>query len=532
MAGARLEIIGVPGQHPLPADGADFTIGRLKTNHLSVLSSEVSRVHAAIRTDEAGRFTLRDCNSRFGTFLNDTQIEERLLTDGDRIRLGREGGPELLFLLREERAPGDTTTRTIGEFRQIAALLEGLRALGSGRVLEEVLTLVLDSAIDVAGAQRGFVMLADEKGQLEFTLARGRGKTTLPGRDFAASRKIPHDVFRTGVTQIARNLEGEPDHARTAIIGIRTVICVPLRVVRFADAASDPDSEQRRIGVLYLDSREESAFVSSWVGSTVETLATEAAVAIESARLYRQSLENARLEQEMRIAAEIQQALLPKRVPAGRHFVASAASVPTRSIGGDFFDYLELPDGQVGFVLGDVAGKGPPAALLSALMQGMFAFAAEGSRGPADTIARLNLALFRRGFESRFVTLFAGVLAADGMLTYCNAGHNPPLLFGRDRVRRLDVGGPVVGLLESVTFDEEAVRLAHGESVVVFSDGISEAENAVGEEYGDERILAAVQRSAASPPSEIVEQLFADVRQFCGRLPQTDDMTALVIRYE
>jgi phosphoserine phosphatase RsbU/P len=268
------------------------------------------------------------------------------------------------------------------------------------------------------------------------------------------------------------------------------------------------------------------------VGNTVEMLATEAAVAIENARLYRQSLDNARLEQELRIAAEIQQALLPKWVPSGRRFAASAATVPTRSIGGDFFDYLELPDGQVGFVLGDVAGKGPPAALLSALMQGMLAFAAEGPRGPAETIARLNRALFRRGIESRFVTLFYGALAEDGALTYCNAGHNPPLVFGRHRVRRLDVGGPIVGMFEDAAFDEEAVRLAAGESVAVFSDGIVEAQNEAGEEYGDERILAAVQPYVGSAPGEMVEQLFLSVRRFCGILPQHDDMSVLVFKYD
>jgi sigma-B regulation protein RsbU (phosphoserine phosphatase) len=531
MKQARLEVVGAPGAHPLPTDSAEFTIGRLKTNHLSLPGAEVSRVHAKITRDEEGRFTLRDCGSRFGTFVNDGRIAERVLADGDRIRLGEHSGPELVFLhQRDERTPEETATRTIGELRQIAALLEGLRALGTGRVLEDVLALVVDSAIEVAGAERGFIMLANENGVLEFTLARGRGGLTLPGSDFAASRKVPQDVFQTGLARVVRNLEGAPEHARTALLGIRAVVCVPLRVIRFLDAAAAPDTQERRIGVLYLDSRKET-LLSSWVGSTVETLATEAAVAIENARLYRQSVENVRLQQELRIAAEIQRALFPKMMPAGQHFTASAATVPTRSIGGDFFDYLELPGGQVGFVLGDVAGKGPPAALLSALMQGMFAFASEGTRGPAGTIARLNRALFLRGVESRFVTLFHGALAEDGSLTYCNAGHNPALLFGRNRVRKLDVGGPIVGMLEDARFDEEAVRLAPGESVVVFSDGISEAHNAAGEEYGEDRILAVVQRHAGSVPQEMVDQLFVDVRQFCGPLPQRDDMTALVIQY-
>ena len=167
------------------------------------------------------------------------------------------------------------------------------------------------------------------------------------------------------------------------------------------------------------------------------------------------------MEQEMRIAAEIQQALLPKMARAGAFFARPPRRLPCRSIGGDFYDYVDLPGGALGFALGDVAGKGPPAALLSAMMQGIFAAQAATSDSPSQTISRVNLALYRRGIESRFVTLMYGVLDPDGRLTYCNAGHNPPLILSRSgaapTVRRLECGGPIVGLFEGATFDEETV---------------------------------------------------------------------------
>ena len=155
----------------------------------------------------------------------------------------------------------------------------------------------------------------------------------------------------------------------------------------------------------------------------------------------------------------------------------------------DFFDYIDRTDGALVFALGDVAGKGPAAALLGALMQG--SLAAEGSVGaaPAATITTVNSALVRRGIQGRFVTLFYAVLYPDGRLLYCNAGHNAPILVTKTGVDRLETGGMVVGLFDGVPFAEGTVNLQPDDYLVIFSDGVSEAMNAAGEEYGDERLL-------------------------------------------
>jgi sigma-B regulation protein RsbU (phosphoserine phosphatase) len=242
-------------------------------------------------------------------------------------------------------------------------------------------------------------------------------------------------------------------------------------------------------------------------------------------------MEKARMEQEMRIAAEIQQALLPKAGRTGAFFRAAAASLPCRSIGGDFYDYVDPADGSFGFALGDVAGKGPPAALLSAMMQGIFAAQAAGSDSPSTTIARVNLALYRRGIESRFVTLMYGALYPDGQLTYCNAGHNPPLVVGKNGVRRLERGGPIVGLFESATYEEETIKLTPGDWLIVFSDGVSEAMSAAGEEYGEGRILSVVQQHIALEPQKLLDALFSDVREFARGAAQSDDITGMVVRF-
>ncbi|SRR6266851_1073730 len=535
MPDARLEVTDALGRRIVPIGKEAFGIGRRETNDLRLAGSEVSRDHAEIVT-ASGHFVVRDKQSRYGTYVNDEPVSgDRPLVHGDRIRLGRSGGAELVFLLADTGPPQDkATTTAIGDLRQVAALLDGLRALGSGRVLDDVLALVLDSAIEVTGAERGFIMLATPEDDLEFKLARGRRQQTLPGTTFATSRKIPEGVFRTGDPRILADLlDGDLAnvHMGTVALGIRNVQCVPLKLVRYVDRQADAVADERRIGVLYLDSREKGSFLSGSTRGALETLATEAAVAIENARLYRETMEKAKMDQDMRIAAEIQQALLPKSGHFGAFFRTSASSIPCRSIGGDFYDYVDLPTGAFGFALGDVAGKGPPAALLSAMMQGIFAAQAAASDTPCQTIARVNLALYKRGIESRFVTLMYGSLEPDGRLTYCNAGHNPPLVVGKGGVRRLEVGGPIVGLFEHAVFQEETVRLSSGDWLIVFSDGVSEAMAANGDEYGEERILAVVEKQTDLSPADLLQAIFADVRAFTKGAPQSDDITALVLRY-
>jgi len=540
MPEARLEVTDALGRRVVPIAKAPFEIGRRETNDLRLAGSEVSRDHAEIVTSGDGSYVLKDRASRYGTYVNGDQVTERPLVHGDRIRLGRSGGAEMVFLVTESAPQVEkaSTTTAIGDLRQIAALLEGLRALGSGRVLDDVLSLVMDSAIDVSGAERGFIMLAPTAtSELEFKMARSRGRTTLPGGSFATSRKIPEEVFRTGEPRLVADLlDGELAnvHMGTVALGIRNVLCVPLKLVRYLDKAEAADVErERRIGVLYLDSREKGVLMSSSTRNALETLATEAAVAIENARLYRETMEKARLEQEMRIAAEIQQALLPKMLRSGTFFKAAAASLPCRSIGGDFYDYVDLPAGALGFALGDVAGKGPPAALLSAMMQGIFSAQASTTDSPSQTISRVNLALYRRGIESRFVTLMYGAMRPDGRLTYCNAGHNPPLVISTtgQTIRRLECGGPIVGLFEAATFDEETVSLSPGDWLIVFSDGVSEAMSASGDEYGEGRIVTLVEQHKDMEPKQLLEALFADVREFARGAPQSDDITAMVLQY-
>jgi len=529
----RLIVTDTLGRHIVPIDKPVLTLGRRSETDVRVPGAGVSRAHAEIIT-ENGVYRLRDCASRFGTFVNGERISDHVLVHLDRIKLGQSDDTDIVFVIGDD-APSQerSSVAAVSEIRHMAGLLEGLRALGSGRVLDDVLKLVLDSAIDVTGAERGFIML-DVEGQLEFKLARARGHLTLSGNTFATSRKIPETVFATGQDTIVEDLlDGDLAqlHTGTVALGIRHVLCTPLRLVRYVERLEE-STDDKVIGVLYLDSRERGALRAAATRSALETLSTEAAIAIENARLYREALDRAKLDQELKVAAAIQQSLLPKASRTGTFFTTAGASMPCRSVGGDFFDYVDLPAGGFGFIVGDVAGKGSPAALLAAALIGMFSAEAMYQDSPAIVLTRLNRGLLRRGVEARFLTTFYAMLSTDGSLTYSNGGHNAPVLVTADGVRRLETGGMVLGLFEHVTFEQETLRLSSGDVIVAFSDGVSEALNEAGEEFTDERLLASLDAHRHESPQQLLDGLLADVRTFCGRATSSDDVTIVVVRYD
>lgn len=266
-------------------------------------------------------------------------------------------------------------------------------------------------------------------------------------------------------------------------------------------------------------------------GGLLLQLGTEAGFAMESARLYRATLDRTRQEHELRVAAELQQALLPPARHLGNGFELAAASVPCRAIGGDFFDYFNLSNGGFGLALGDVAGKGPPAALLAAVLQGILAAHVHAGGAPAETLKRVNESLVRRPVESRFATMVYAALLHDGRLTYCNAGHNAPLLIGRRGLLRLEKGGLIVGAFSEATFEQETLQLDSGDTLVMFSDGITEALNSVENEFGDERLLTCVQANQDLAPPILLAYLLETVGQFAAGAAQSDDRTLLVLRY-
>lgn len=242
-------------------------------------------------------------------------------------------------------------------------------------------------------------------------------------------------------------------------------------------------------------------------------------------------LEKALLDSEMKTAAELQRMLFSRSVYHAPFCESAADSVPCRSIGGDFFDFIELPSGALGVAIGDVAGKGPAAALLAAMLQGMFLAEAGSCCGPATVLKRLNQRLLQRHLAPRFATLVYAELSAEGCLVYSNAGHNPPALLAQAGVRRLNAGGPILGAFEDAAFPEETLHLDDQDTLVLFTDGVIEARNPQGEEFGEDRMLACLTSNAGSPPKALLSDVFSGVREFCDHAELKDDATLAITRF-
>jgi len=226
--------------------------------------------------------------------------------------------------------------------------------------------------------------------------------------------------------------------------------------------------------------------------------------------------------------ADTQRSFMPAADYFGIFVHAAAVTHPCHRVGGDFFDYVDT-GWEFHILLGDVCGKGTAAALQAALVQGMLAAELETGAGPATVVAQLNRTLCRRGTGERFVTLFYGVMTRDDRLTYCNAGHCRPMLVTPSEVRRLSVGGLPPGLFAQAQYQEESLEIGAGDTLVVFSDGISEATSR-NQQFGDARIQQIVTTHTGGTVSAILERLMSGARDFShGR--QRDEMTVLVARY-
>jgi sigma-B regulation protein RsbU (phosphoserine phosphatase) len=285
-------------------------------------------------------------------------------------------------------------------------------------------------------------MTAGSDRSLTISNGRARGRIPLPGSAFSTSRKIPEEVYATGEARVISDLlDGDLAnvHMGTVSLGIRHVICVPLL----------PRPQQKPVGVLYLDSREKGSLFSQNTVQALLILAAELGDAVERAALQDLAVERGRLEQEMRIGAEVQAELSPDINRSGSFYEAVGRVIPCRAVGGDFLQATDVGSDRVMIMIGDVAGKGTAAGLLASFLLGVVDAKDVAHATAADVVASINRTLVGRRVKTSFSTIFFATCDADGSLQYCNAGQNPPILLTGGAIRRPETGGPVLGLFDA-----------------------------------------------------------------------------------
>jgi serine phosphatase RsbU (regulator of sigma subunit) len=517
-------------------DHYPFTIGRRTDRDLVMADPRVSREHAQFVRETDGTY-VTDQGSRHGTFVNGVRVERQKLSRNDRVEFGAQGSAYVLF--SPDRSPSSAAQQFLSQFstwkpasgagsdlEMLNVFLEAARKLNTSGVLDDVLHTLLEAALRLTHAERGFVFLRRPDGELY--LAAGRDKK---GERITDDSTISRSVLRDAAESASEFLVTDTDDTgklagRQSVLAhnLHSVICIPLRKTVIQDKATEknePD-EANVQGVLYLDAHFLSGKLSSVSHDILRTIANGAAALVENAALVQAEDAAKRYRQELAIAAEIQQRLMTVTVPDVPYAKVNALSYACKDIGGDFFDLVYTENG-LSLIVADVSGKGVSAAVVASILQGMLYSQLARDSTLADMVAAVNRFLCEKVGGQKYATLVVARLTGSGEMELINCGHVPPLLVSGDTVHRLEEGNLPVGLVPGVEFHATRLQLKPGDRLLLVTDGVTEAENAHGEFFGNERLEACSRDGFAA-----IEQAVNDFR---GETPLTDDCTITEMVY-
>jgi len=526
-----------------------FLIGRgAETgNHLQLADRRISRNCAAIVT-EANKYYIEDRGQRRGLFVNGEKTESRELQDGDSITFGLDDSYEIIYrsatnastdslphlLTRIEHITSSESSG--GGLRKLNLLLEATTLLHSQLPLDTVLGHMLDHAVSVTDADRGLLLESDDKETLKVRLARRAGGLRLPPESLTPSQTAIQLALRRQSAVITEDLaQADMDlQAAQSIVAqrLRAVVVIPLYAMSRANTDQSMINIKRGdfLGVLYLDSRRPAAF-SKLDRQILDALAADAASILDNARLVERERERQRLEQEIGIARDIQQALLPKNFRDYPHLSVSGINFPCLAVGGDYFDVFSLGDNRTAFLLADVSGKGLGAALCTNLLQGALSGMTLGT-DPARVFNHVNRFLCDHAEIGRYATMFFGILDEQGHLEYINAGHPSPFLIRNGVAEDVFTEGSYpVGLVPEAEYTTVCLKLEPGDTLVLFSDGVTEAMDPAEQLFGVPRLKEVLMGQMQTPLDELQRLVLEAVENFAHGASQADDLTLLLVRY-
>jgi phosphoserine phosphatase RsbU/P len=526
-----------------------FLIGRgAETgNHLQLSDRRISRNCAAI-VIEANRFYIEDRGQRRGLFINGEKVESRELQDGDDITFGLDDSYEMIFrsastadnesvphlLTRIEHITSSEPSG--GGLRKLNLLLEATSLLHSQLPLDSVLGTMIDHAIAVTDADRGLLLEADATGPLRVKLARRSGGMRLPPESLTPSQTAIQLALKQQAPVITEDLaQADMDlQAAQSIVAqrLRAIVVLPLFAMSRANTQESMIDIKRGhfLGVLYLDSRRPTAF-SKLDRQILDALAADAASILDNARLVERERERQRLEQEINIARDIQQALLPRNFPDNPNFAVSGVNFPCLSVGGDYFDVFPLSDGRTAFVIADVSGKGLGAAIVTTMLQGALSGMTLGTE-PARLFNHVNRFLCDHTEVGRYATVFFGLLDQEGHLEFINAGHPSPFLIRRGKAEEAFTEGSYpVGLVPEAEYTAACLKLEPGDTLVLFTDGVTEAMDPEEQLFGVPRLRQVLTGQMQCPLEQLQKCILEAVENFTRGAHQADDLTLLIVRY-
>ncbi|HJZ79787.1 MAG TPA: SpoIIE family protein phosphatase [Pyrinomonadaceae bacterium] len=536
-----------------------ITIGRSARNDLCIPDPFASRVHAEVRS-EGDEYFLHDLGSANGTLYNGSVVEAPLrLSRGGRIQIGE---TEIVFndspfplssgatmITDNSQSIPEATIALSSADRTTSGLfeaIEGIRtqedsaphvarqsdllaliskvgvALLASVTLTETLEQIVALVFEAVPADRCMIMMRDAKSpELKVAVARLRDRAGEVG-EIRISRSVIDEVVTNGKSVLTSDAQADPRFAGGTVMlqGVRSVLACPLGV------------GANVFGIIYADSPlSDNRFTEDHL-KVLTTLSSVAAIRVENARLTEEQMERERLEREQQVASEIQQRFLPAAAPHVEGYELQGISFPCYEIGGDYYDFIEREDGKLVVALGDVSGKGTAAALLMSSLHAAIHAQADTHDSIVSTIAAVNRYLTESIPPNRFVTLFYAELDPEiGRLTFLNAGHNPPLIVhAGGTMEQLASGGLPLGIMAEAEFREGRTQLHPGDVLVVYSDGVSEAVNPTGEEFGPTRLYEVVARNLDASASGIRDRIESALTKFCQGTPAADDITLVIVK--
>jgi sigma-B regulation protein RsbU (phosphoserine phosphatase) len=405
--------------------------------------------------------------------------------------------------------------------KELTTLYEVSKILTSALSLDKALKAVVETTARMMGVKAcGLRLLDASTGEMVLKAVHGLSQEYIhKGRVFVW-KGVYKDVIFNGNAAIVSDVSTDPrfEYTEEAVAeGIKSMLSVGLMV------------QDRPIGALSVYTDRHHLFTRDQI-RIFKGIANEAASVIERSMLYEERMENQRIEQELSAASRIQANLMPQRSPELPGYQIAARNVPSRMVGGDFYDFITFDESHLGLVIADVSGKGIPGAILMASARASLRAYLEDPHSVGEVITRLNRILCRDTQPDQFVSLFYGMLdTADGTITYTNAGHNAPVVFrGNERIL-LEQGGPILGVLSNALYEDGIIQLLEGDMILFYTDGITEAERNA-RYFGVERLMEIVQGNMSKSPDGVIETVFDEVVQFSSNSPQSDDRTLVVLK--
>jgi serine phosphatase RsbU (regulator of sigma subunit) len=518
--------------------GEETIIGRSSDCDIVINNRNVSRRHARIDY-VGGEYRLTDLGSTFGTFFQGNKVSQHTFRLGDKLELGADYIPVLFTQDPDSITREGTSTlenhlldlklvvaQESSDLEKISWILDFQQRWEDAFTPETAFDQILNSALKLSGAERAFILVR-ERTRMSYATGMDCDYRKLAETEFRMSSGVVGHVQRTGTPIfMVEGLEAAFAAQESVIAtGVKAIACLPLLGI-------PTESESTAmLGILYLDSTKPMHALSGLDERILKKLAGDAGNVLERIELVKNLEQRRTLERELALAEEMQKALLPREIPVLTGWELAAYSKPTRYVGGDFYDFLQTPRGTLVAILGDVAGKGVSAALLSSMILGSLHANIRSERAIQAATNALNRLMCDKAPSGRFVTLFIVEFKEDGSGLFISAGHTTAYIYraATKEIEELRSNGLVVGAFGFARFETSELILRPGDVLIIYSDGLTEAEDPKGDMVGEERVLQVVRRAGAGGAEAVLLALTELLQHFTEGRGQTDDITIAAI---